>query len=497
MIHKKKDFGESAAGRLNYAAGGAGHEHKVETLEFICGTMISELKFVATEKRLTTQIQDEADDVADGPPGANVATCDNSTDKADVIAAVVDWSDLNDEFEAVASFHCGKGEKLFGHYIVSLAPGESLTNDQWSEVLQEYMAALGYNDSCKFCGFIHSDNNQHMHILTCRVKMETGGPLVDDSNDYAKGMECMRKLEKKLGLQVVANPDETWGVDIGKSEFKHYGNSRENAQLNGSKKDWAVVIRARVSKAWSQGKPSDMGELVQCLKAVGVEVKVRTDKAGEPQGISYKASGSDVWIAGSKVKAARLTWKNLLVTEGVKYNPYKHNAALGLPPKVGTLVRVDAFQMLNERQAYAIKKTKLPVRIYQQGKRHYAGFGFEKVLKGGKERYEEMVRKQLFDLVMAILDLLFGTSKGRAAAPVLTNDMDIPDGLEVIRDNVGGGAWNIPEAEGELLKWRGLEQVTESVSDEIFAVHNEWIDPGMTTIDGCRSNDMKIGLTYS
>jgi hypothetical protein len=514
MIHKKKSFGETAAPRLSYALGGS-HEHKVEGVEFIPGTMLSEPVLLKKGEKMPEVFVD-LDDII-GKVDERIATRDNlsangsnSTETEDETSAngsqskkrkrkkhkplAYDWTDLNDEFEAAASFHNGKGEKLFGHYIVSLAPGETLTPDQWQDVLTEYMRALGYDETTKYCGFIHNDTSkQHCHVLTTRVKMAHGGPLVDDSNDYEKGMKAMRRLEIKYGLQIVANPEDSWGVEIKKGEFKYLGGDRETVlrnQLEGPKKDWAAVIRALVKKTWADGKPRDMGEMVRKLKASGVDIKIRKNLEGQPEGISYCARGSDVWISGSKVMAKRLTWQNLVGREGIHYNPLKHNEALGLPPSQdGLLIRVDAYQQLNRRQIVVIKKTKLSVRIYRQGPHYFAGLGFDQTLQTGKERYEAMVHEQLFKLVLALLNMLFGTEIGRAPPPIMTRDYEVPEGLEELRNDVGTDGWEVPESDGNRLSFGEKKQIAEELHDEIYEEHNEWIDPKFETIGKTLDND--------
>lgn len=518
MIHKVKEHSETPTRRLNYVLGDD-HEHKVEAIEFIPGTMFSEPVPIVPDEPLPEEMQtlDDIGRIVDertATRGNSNAKRGNSTATDDETGAsssqdqepkreknkalAYDWTDLNNEFEAAASFHKGKGEKLFGHYIISLAPGETLTNEQWGEVLDEYMAAMGYDEFCKFCGFIHNDGGtkkQHMHILTCRVKMEKGGPLVDDSNDYAKGMECMRKLEKKYGLQIVANPENTWGVEIKKGDFKFYGGDRETAlhnQIHGPKKDWAAVIRAKAKEAFSTAKPRDMAELVAALKARGVDIKINTNKQGQPQGISYMAHGSDAWISGSKVMAKKLTWQNL-IGQGIEYHPAKHNAVLGLPEPVDQgYIRVDAYQPLNKIQVYAIKKTKQRVRLYHRNGVHYAGFGFDHVFKTGKQRYDEMMHKILFKLVMDIIALLFGTDKGRAPHPIIMEGGECPKGFEVVRDDVGNGGWDIAEPKEDRFNALELKGIKTDVSDTIMNEHGEWIRPGFTTIDITLDNDMSL-----
>lgn len=517
MIHKKKAFGTTPAPRLNYALGG-GHEHKVEQLQFISGTMFSEPVPLGPDDPLPEEMQ-TLDDIGriveertakrgnSNAIGGNSTATDGETDANGSQdpeqepkknkALAYDWTDLNDEFEAAASFHNGKGEKLFGHYIISLAPGETLTPEQWQDVITEYMDALGYDEFTKFCGFVHNETqNQHCHILTCRVKMEKGGPLVDDSNDYEKGMACMRRLEKKYGLQIVANPEQGWGKEIKKEEFKYLGGDRETAlkaQLEGPKKDWAAVIRARVKATWNDAKPRDMAELVHNLKARGVDIKIRTNKQGEPEGISYKAHGSDVWISGSKVMPKRLTWQNLIKREGIKYSPVKHNAALGLPePADKGYVRADAYQPLNKIQVYAIKKTKLRVRLYHRNGVHYAGFGFDQVFTTGKERYEKMMNDIWIKLVREIMACLFNIGKVSYGEPIITHDGERPKGMEEVRDEVGNACYDVNQPEGDEYDWQELEALKNSISETILKEHREWIRPTIERGGKTLDNDMQL-----
>lgn len=510
MIHKKKPFGSSPAPRLNYALGG-GHEHKVEKLQFIPGTTMSEP--VPLEKgQPMPKVFGSIDDIGrmvserTAKRGNSTATDDETDAKGSQDEEqepkknkplAYDWSDLNNEFEAAASFHTGKGEQLFGHYIISLAPGETFTPEQWQDVITEYMEALGYDEFTKFCGFIHNETqNQHAHILTCRVRMEKGGPLVDDSNDYEKGMACMRKLEKDYGLQIVANPEQGWGKEISKEEFKCLGGDRKTAlaaQLEGPKKDWAAIIRARAKEAFNTANPRDMGELVNALKSKGVDIKIRTNKAGEPEGISYKAHGSDAWISGSKVMPRRLTWQNLIKREGIQYHPVKHNAALGLPePADKGYVRVDAYQPLNKIQVYAIKKTKLRVRLYHRDGVHYAGFGFDQVFTTGKERYEKMMHDIWFKLVMEILALLFGMGKVSYGEPIITQDGELPKGMERVRDEVGNTCYDVNQPEGDEYDWQELEALKNDISEAILGEHREWIRPTIERIGRTLDNDKKL-----
>lgn len=159
------------------------------------------------------------------------------------------------------------------------------------------------------------------------------------------------------------------------------------------------------------------------------------------------------------------------------------------------MVRVDAFQILNRRQAHVIKHSKMPVRLYRHGQNYYAGFGFEQLLKTGKERYEEMIRKQLIQLVLAILELLFGRSQGRAGASILTNDLDVPNGFEVVKDDVGEKAWRIQLADDERASLKTMNEVAANLSEKILKNHEEWVSPRTERIRS-QDNDQECESAY-
>jgi hypothetical protein len=80
MIHKKKSFGDTPAPRLNYALGG-GHEHKVEKVDFIPGTMMSEPVPLEKGQKMPDVFVD-LDDIL-GKVGERTATNGNSTDTSE------------------------------------------------------------------------------------------------------------------------------------------------------------------------------------------------------------------------------------------------------------------------------------------------------------------------------------------------------------------------------------------------------------------------------
>jgi hypothetical protein len=290
--HNPKEARLACRPTLNYIYRGEGHEHTVSLVKHLGGNLFAQNPI-----------------------------------KLDAIGNLLDieLDAMEKGFNSQAQLHRGKGEKLFKHYVISLAPGEELTAPQWLEFINAYMKDLGYDSSTKWVAVQHSDSAcQHVHILSCLVRNDIGGTLVKTGNDYAAGWASMRKYEEKFGLQQLVNPDQGFGHNYTKGELKGFG-SRANAV----KHDDAAIIRARFKSLFESRKPSIMTELVEGLSKRGVHVKLSLKEDGGIQGINYSLDGHK-WISGTKVKKSRLTWQALQQKEGINYNPARDNAALGL-----------------------------------------------------------------------------------------------------------------------------------------------------------------------
>ncbi|WP_341663863.1 relaxase/mobilization nuclease domain-containing protein [Vibrio sp.] len=313
----------------------------------------------------------------------------------------VDLEMMIQEFEYHADLHDGKGEKLYKHYIVSLAPGETLEDHEWLEhIQQDLMPALGYDESTKYVICKHSDrDNEHCHIFACLVKGD--GSLVKTNNDVFVGFESMRRLEKKYGLRELESPEDNWGHHYSKAEMKGANGDRELAK----KRDEAAIIRARFKAIESEngGKlPGTMTKLVFALARRGVDVKCRQDDSGNIIGISYSADGGP-FIRGSKVKATRLSFKNLQLKERVRYNPERDNAAL-----LGEWKGAKEFTIqlqITSSQFKRIKAKRPPNRAYKIKNRDWECYYAD--LRFCRSKYERDLTL-LFAEIAKLLDALFG-----------------------------------------------------------------------------------------
>lgn len=234
----------------------------------------------------------------------------------------------------------GSGKKLIQHYVVSLAPGETLSDKEWRKVVKMFMDEMGYANDTLYTSCVHTEkDHEHAHIVACRVRHN--GKLVSDKNDYEKAVAASRKIEKQFGLKITPNPDQTMGVEPTRKSVEL---DRKGIKSLGD--DPAVIIRKRINTVFD-AKDSmtqmTMSEFADKLKEQGIQIKVKLNKENQPIGINYSLD-SKLWISGSKIKKTRTTWTALLAKEKIDYNPSRDNVALGIGRKEG-IIHADIDEM--------------------------------------------------------------------------------------------------------------------------------------------------------
>jgi hypothetical protein len=91
-----------------------------------------------------------------------------------------------------------KTEKPVLHVSINPDPKDVLTNDQLSDIAQEWMQKMGYGDQ-PFIVYLHEDiERRHIHIVSLRV--DENGKKIDDRFEHRRSMDACRELEQKYGL---------------------------------------------------------------------------------------------------------------------------------------------------------------------------------------------------------------------------------------------------------------------------------------------------------
>lgn len=283
----------------------------------------------------------------------------------------VNIEEINEKMLLQSRRHLGRGKMFCSHYILSLTESEKLDDLTWLDIATDYMEKMGYDKTTVWTSALHQDtDNEHLHIVACRVKND--GSLVKNYNDYEKSCNAVRDIEEKYGLVKCENFDKTF--------TKEENNFITDEKRMDGYVDHAKTIRAKIKSLYDEKKPSTMTEFVTGLKKHGVYVTIVADD-NKPVGIKYSID-NEKWLSGSNIKKTRFTWANLKKVEGISYEPWRDNHALGLKPVKREEVADPAIVTLM-----------LPVvdtQIYRMIKGGYENRVYEKTIEYKKQKYIEI-----------------------------------------------------------------------------------------------------------
>ena len=109
--------------------------------------------------------------------------------------------ELAAEFGAIRALRPTLGKAVL-HVSLTAAPGEQLSDDQWREIGQRYLAGMGFSEH-QYVLTRHTDTaHDHIHLVANRIGYD--GAVVSDSHDYPRQEQLMREIEREYGLQEVA-----------------------------------------------------------------------------------------------------------------------------------------------------------------------------------------------------------------------------------------------------------------------------------------------------
>ena len=212
---------------------------------------------------------------------------------------------ISEEMNALAK-RSRRVEKPCAHYCFSLAPGESLSNEQWevffAAVVKEFGAMQAF-------GVTHADTPQvNAHLVMNRVKFD--GKAWSTSNDRKRLRSLCGEFERKLGLRIL--PERSLEPRVSKTEIEKadrlYRQCKAPTPIP-ARLQLAENVRATLAVSQS---PSDF---TAQLEEQGITVRWRLE-GGKPVGISFGSREASISgrNAGVSVRVVR-----------EHFLPYEHN----------------------------------------------------------------------------------------------------------------------------------------------------------------------------
>jgi len=361
------------------------------------------------------------------------------------------------ELEQQADLYVGNGERLCAHYALTLPNEEKLDEMRWSMAARSYMSDMGYGDDTKWTAVIHDDTEaEHLHIIACRVRFDRS--LVNDKNDFERGIRAVRKIEKYLGLVVNRSPEENFGIEYSIAEMRTgHGRGTEAAY-----RDPGHIIRSGLEMVF-HNTPKTMLELVVSLREHNVMSSVYRDK-GRPTGIRYSVDGK-TWISGTKIKRQRATWGKL-IEQGIDYHPQRDDKWLNLGAcdinNNAKIYYLSALIHCTEKQYKRIKK---PLKRYVYKPK---GLPSQRLIQLDFVTINDqnLDKTGLANLLTFLLELLASIFKMAVFNVFDSLNPAIPNGFlaETINEELRGNTQNI-------LKTFDAEQARND-----FIKDNEWVN---------------------
>ncbi|EAP8783955.1 relaxase/mobilization nuclease domain-containing protein, partial [Salmonella enterica] len=217
--------------------------------------------------------------------------------------------------EMIAEFDSTKHLRLdvakpVWHNSLRLPDGETLTNEQWSIIADDYMKRMGFRDTHLRCYVLHDDDGQHIHIIANRIDLN-GGKLYLGRNENLISTQIISKLEIAHGLTVTKTTSPP-----SQAQPKRKTVSRNEKML--SERTGVLSPREALQQILDKSlsdKP-DLLTFIKRLEEAEVSWKANIASTGKMNGFSFEYTG----IA---FKASQLgksySWANL--SNRLNYNP--------------------------------------------------------------------------------------------------------------------------------------------------------------------------------
>lgn len=101
----------------------------------------------------------------------------------------------------------GDVTKPVWHNSLRLPVGESLTNQQWKNIADDYMKRMGFCDTHLRCYVLHNDEaGQHIHIIASRINVLVDGQLYLGKNENLISTRVIQDLEQDHKLTRTKGP---------------------------------------------------------------------------------------------------------------------------------------------------------------------------------------------------------------------------------------------------------------------------------------------------
>lgn len=196
-------------------------------------------------------------------------------------------------------------EKPVWHNSLRLPTGESLTNDAWVKIADNYMEKMGFGTLHPCCYVLHDDpEGQHIHITASRIALD--GALYLGKNENLASTRIIQQLEIEHGLTITKGPEYENGK-IRMPEVKNPSKPEMEKGLRLEVKPPRLILQDLLNSAIQE--PKTVMQFVKFLEDNGVIVLPNIASTKRLNGFSFELGGLS--FKGSSLGNA-YKWSSLL-----------------------------------------------------------------------------------------------------------------------------------------------------------------------------------------
>ncbi|WP_238343232.1 relaxase/mobilization nuclease domain-containing protein [Pantoea eucalypti] len=191
------------------------------------------------------------------------------------------------------------------HNSLRLPVGESLTNQQWRNIADDYMRRMGFCDTHLRCYVLHDDEaGQHIHIIASRINVIADGQLYLGRNENLKSTRVIQELEEDHQLTRTKGPSPTKPP---KKQRKLTRNEKMMQDRTGEKPSKKVIQEA-VDAILTFFDTITIEDFIYELQKQNISAKANIASTGKMNGFSFEHQG--VAFKASQLGKA-YSWSNM------------------------------------------------------------------------------------------------------------------------------------------------------------------------------------------
>ncbi|MEI2683668.1 relaxase/mobilization nuclease domain-containing protein [Erwinia aphidicola] len=191
------------------------------------------------------------------------------------------------------------------HNSLRLPGGDSLTNEQWKLVADDYMKRMGFSDTHLRCYVLHDDEaGQHIHIIASRINVLVDGQLYLGRNENLISTRIIQDLERDHNLTNTVGPSPR---KYSHKQRKLTRNEKMMQDRTGEKAS-KIVIQEAIDAVLTFFDTITIEDFVNELQKQKITVNANIASTGKMNGFSFTYGG--IAFKASQLGKA-YSWSNL------------------------------------------------------------------------------------------------------------------------------------------------------------------------------------------